>query len=82
MLTLLNAAVLPMSNSAPGGGTTGLAILTFILGIAYLAFVIGALVSIIGSNRYTTGTKALWVLAVIIAPFIGSIIWFIWGRRG
>lgn len=82
MFPLLNAALLPMSNSAPGGETTGLAILGFLLGIAYLAFVIAALVSIIGSDRYTTGTKALWFLAVIIAPFIGSIIWFFWGRKG
>lgn len=82
MIPLLNPAIYAMTNQPSWGQTTGFAILAFAIGIAYLALVISALVSILTTNEYSTGNKALWFLVVIIAPFIGSIIWFIWGRRG
>ena len=62
--------------------STGMGILVVLLSLAYLALFISALVSIAKSPSYTTGVKALWMLACFITPFIGSIVWFIWGRKG
>lgn len=51
-----------------------------IFGLATLVLVIAAIVSIVNSRGYTTGIKALWVLAVIAFPVLGSLVWFIFGR--
>ncbi len=82
MLTELAASILPMTTSANSAGSTAMAVLVVIASVAYLALFIGALVSIMQSTAYSTGTKALWILVCFITPFIGSIVWFIWGRRG
>lgn len=53
----------------------------FLIGIGYLVLVIAAIISIINSTNYTSGLKALWVLAVLAFPFLGSVIWFVVGRN-
>lgn len=53
----------------------------FLIGIGYLVLVIAAIISIINSTNYTSGLKALWVLAVLAFPFLGSVIWFAVGRH-
>lgn len=52
-----------------------------ILGIAQLILFIAALVSILGSRRYTGGGKFLWLVVVLLAPLFGALGWFIAGRR-
>jgi Phospholipase_D-nuclease N-terminal len=49
-------------------------------GLILLALDIWAIVSVIGSNR-GTGTKVLWVLAILLMPLIGFIAWLFFGPR-
>ena len=52
-------------------------------GAVLLAFVVlffAALVSILGS-RLTGGMKLVWVIFAFCAPFLGSLLWFAFGRR-
>ncbi len=39
------------------------------------------LVSIVSSNNWTPGMKALWALAALPSGLIGMLCWFIWGRK-
>jgi len=47
--------------------------------MAYVLLVLGALISIVGSPQ-DLGMKLVWVVFVFIAPFIGSLLWFLFGR--
>jgi hypothetical protein len=62
-------------------GLTGwhLIILT-LLGLPQLILWIVALVGIIGS-RGDSGTIALWFILITLIPIIGSILWFVVGKR-
>ena len=55
-------------------------IVWIILAVAQAILFIAALVSILGSKRYTGGGKFLWVAVVFFAPFLGAVAWFIGGR--
>lgn len=46
----------------------------------YLALVIGALISISKSRHATPTVKAIWFLIVVVAPFLGSLLWFTLGK--
>lgn len=50
------------------------------LGVLQFMLFIAALISILGSKRYTGGGKFLWVVVVFFAPFLGAIGWFAGGR--
>ncbi|MFI7101380.1 PLD nuclease N-terminal domain-containing protein [Streptomyces sp. NPDC050161] len=65
--------------SDPGALRLGAALLVLVL-LCYVAFVIGALVGIVRS-RLTGGMKAAWVVFTCVAPFLGSLVWFLVGRR-
>ena len=52
-------------------------------GAVLLAFVVlffAALISVLGS-RLTGGMKLVWVIFAFCAPFLGSLLWFVFGRR-
>lgn len=49
-------------------------------GIAYAAFFVAALVSIARSGL-TGGMKLGWIVFAFVAPFLGSLLWFLVGRR-
>ena len=51
-----------------------------VFAVLYLALVIGALVSISKSVHTSPTVKVLWYLVVLVAPFLGSLLWFIAGR--
>ena len=59
----------------------GMGGLLIALVIAYFLFILAAFVSILRSPNYSTGLKALWFLVVFCVPFLGSIVWFIWGKN-
>ncbi|MBP3036746.1 PLDc_N domain-containing protein [Arthrobacter sp. zg-ZUI100] len=59
----------------PAGWTLSL------FGALYLVLVIAALVSIAKSTHPTPTVKVLWFLVVVVAPFLGSLVWFAFGRR-
>ncbi|MFJ3926247.1 PLDc N-terminal domain-containing protein [Streptomyces sp. NPDC090022] len=50
------------------------------VGIAYAVLFVAALVSIAGS-RLSGGLKLGWIVFACVAPFLGSLIWFLVGRR-
>ncbi len=60
-------------------GVVGAAVLVGML-IAYILLVLGALISSLGSPL-TGGMKLVWIIFIFIAPFIGSICWFLIGKR-
>jgi hypothetical protein len=52
-----------------------------IVGLIILLLDIYAVVKIIQSGA-STGAKVLWILLVLILPFVGLIIWFLAGPKG
>jgi hypothetical protein len=52
-----------------------------LLGLLVLAADIWAIVNVLQSGA-STGSKALWVLIIIVLPVLGLIIWLIAGPRG
>lgn len=55
-------------------------ILPILAVVAYLALIIVALMQVFNSTM-PTNTKLLWLIVILIAPFIGSLIWFAVGRN-
>jgi len=49
-------------------------------GLILLALDIWAIISIVNSNA-STGAKVLWCLLVFFLPFLGFIIWLIFGPK-
>lgn len=66
------------AGKALAGVATGL-VITAVVG-GFLALVIGTLVSVLRS-ALGGGMKFLWVVAVLAAPVLGSLAWFVIGRR-
>ncbi|QUH06441.1 PLDc_N domain-containing protein [Saccharopolyspora erythraea] len=56
------------------GGAMGLAML------AYVVLFISALISILLSD-HSGGMKLAWIVFAFVAPFLGSALWFLFGRR-
>ncbi|MBB5893311.1 PLD nuclease N-terminal domain-containing protein [Kutzneria kofuensis] len=50
------------------------------LAIAHVLIAVLAVVSVLGS-RQSTGMKAVWFLLIWAMPLIGSVMWFLVGRR-
>ncbi|ANP52269.1 membrane protein DedA with SNARE-associated domain [Streptomyces griseochromogenes] len=48
--------------------------------VGALAFYFGALLSIVRSDL-TGGVKLLWGAFAVMAPYLGSLLWFLIGRR-
>ncbi|MET9465446.1 MULTISPECIES: PLD nuclease N-terminal domain-containing protein [unclassified Streptomyces] len=51
-----------------------------VVAIAYVAFFVAAVVSIARSGL-AGGLKLGWVVFAVVAPFLGSLLWFLVGRR-
>ena len=82
MLELLSVLPLDDSNSGSGAGFAVIGFIVWIIvGILQVILFIAALVSILGSKRYTGGGKFLWVVLVFFTPFFGAIGWFAAGRN-
>lgn len=47
--------------------------------VALAVFVIGAVVSVLRSSL-AGGMKFVWIVLVFLAPFIGSLLWYVIGR--
>ncbi len=45
-----------------------------------LALMVAGLVSCIRSSKERT-IKLLWILIIILAPCLGPLLWFFWGRK-
>lgn len=70
-------ALLASSPSHSGGLLVGGLVLAVLIGYALLF--IGALVSIV-SSPLSGGMKLVWVVFAFVAPFLGSLLWFLVGR--
>lgn len=51
-----------------------------LLGIIPLLITIAGLVSCISSDKETS-TILLWIVIMILAPLLGPLLWFAWGKR-
>lgn len=51
-----------------------------ILGLLPIALWIAGLVSCLQSDK-PTNTKLLWVIIIVIAPVLGALLWFFWGKK-
>lgn len=51
-----------------------------ILGLVIIALDIWAIVNIIGSGSSAVG-KIVWILAILLLPVVGLIVWFLAGPR-
>ncbi|MBO0806129.1 MAG: PLDc_N domain-containing protein [Nocardiopsaceae bacterium] len=60
------------------GGAAGALILAVVAGIFF--FMVGALVSVLRS-QHSGGMKLVWTVIILAAPALGSIGWFVIGRR-
>ena len=64
---MLSALVLGIGWLA--GGISVLAVLAFVVGIA-------AIVSVLRNPDFSGGSKALWVVVILIFPLLGGLIYF------
>ncbi len=60
---------------------TALTVILAVLTIAALILWIAAIVSVLRTSRLTGGGKLLWIAVILAYPFLGSIGWFIAGRK-
>ncbi len=51
-----------------------------ILSLVWLVIIVYTIIDILKSGG-STGKKALWIVLVLVFPFLGSIGWFIFGRK-
>lgn len=72
----LQSAIAAGSSGVDSILLSGLAVLPL---LAWLLLVVAALISILASPQ-TFGMKIVWAVFVFIAPFIGSVLWFLVGR--
>jgi membrane protein DedA with SNARE-associated domain len=56
-------------------------VLVALLGAAYVGVAILAVLQILRSDHDLL-VRGLWTVAVVIAPFLGSLAWFLLGRPG
>ncbi|MFL1380948.1 MULTISPECIES: PLD nuclease N-terminal domain-containing protein [unclassified Nocardiopsis] len=74
--------LLTLAQATPG--ETALAafavVAVLLVSVAAIVFVVAAVISIIAS-RTDGAMKVVWLVFVVIAPFIGSILWFLVGRN-
>ncbi|MEK7675052.1 MAG: PLD nuclease N-terminal domain-containing protein [Verrucomicrobiota bacterium] len=45
-----------------------------------VAFTIAGLVSCLRSDK-AGGLKLLWMIVILLAPFFGPLLWFLWGKK-
>jgi len=55
-------------------------ILRFLMGILWFVLIVYTLMDLLRGNL-PTNTKLLWLIVILIAPFLGSIIYLLAGRN-
>lgn len=59
----------------------GLAVVFLVLGLLWIVRVVVALLQIARSSELSTPMKVLWVVIVFFFPLVGTLAWFVLGRR-
>jgi hypothetical protein len=61
-----------------------LPILVSALGLAFallpLAFTVVGIVSCVNSQK-SMNLKIVWLILIVLAPFFGPLLWFVWGKN-
>ncbi|MCZ4223747.1 PLD nuclease N-terminal domain-containing protein [Pedobacter rhodius] len=57
------------------------AIIIILAAILWLALILTALYHISRNRQMGFSVKALWFIIILFAPFLGSIIYLIWGKN-
>ncbi|MFI1915024.1 PLD nuclease N-terminal domain-containing protein [Nocardia sp. NPDC020380] len=77
-----------ISTLAQAESSTGESVASVALAVGVIGFFAGCIVlfiagvvSVLRSRNYLSGGKAIWVLLMFVFPFLGPLVWFIWGRR-
>jgi len=52
----------------------------FVFAVLPIIFTIAGIVSCLQANK-PTNTKLLWLIIIILAPFFGPLLWFLWGKE-
>ncbi|MCB1775910.1 MAG: PLDc N-terminal domain-containing protein [Candidatus Competibacteraceae bacterium] len=52
-----------------------------VLGLIILVLDIWAIIKIVGSPA-SAGSKALWIVLILVLPVLGLILWLLFGPRG
>jgi len=55
-------------------------LLFVVVPILHLLLAAAGLYSCLTSNK-PTNTKLLWVIIIVLAPLLGPLLWFFWGRK-
>lgn len=58
-----------------------LGIIIIIGAILWLALILTALYHIARNSAMASPVKVLWFIIILLAPFLGSIIYLIWGKN-
>ena len=58
-----------------------IALFIIITAILWLALILIALYHISRNGQMSFSVKVLWFIIIILAPFLGSIIYLIWGKN-
>jgi len=45
-----------------------------------IAFTVIGVVSCVNSSK-PTNLKILWLVIIVLAPFLGPLLWFVWGKN-
>ena len=51
-----------------------------LLGLAVLVLDIVAIVDVLGSSM-ATGRKVLWIILILVLPFVGMVLYFLVGKK-
>jgi len=58
-----------------------IAMIIIIAAILWLALILAALYHISRNSSMVFPVKVLWFIIILLAPFLGSIIYLIWGKN-
>ncbi|RBQ06951.1 PLDc N-terminal domain-containing protein [Pedobacter miscanthi] len=58
-----------------------IAIIIIVAAILWLALILTALYHISRNNSMGSAVKILWFIIILLAPFLGSIIYLVWGKN-
>ena len=56
-------------------------IIWILLALASVALFVWALIDILNSQFADSTTKLIWIVIVLVAAFVGPLIWLLWGRH-
>lgn len=62
-------------------GLTALGVIVLLLGVLWIALIVVALIQIAQSTELSMPMKLVWAVIVFFFPFLGTLFWFILGRR-